>query len=289
MTINEIDENLEQGKSLKAITQAYSEIANLKIKRIRSAVERNRIFFEEISKVYGFVRAFAIKKGVSVPKPKKTLHILITSNFRFYGNINSSLIKYFLGSTEQLQDTDKIIIGKGGIDFFKVTKFITNYQELLLKADMPSSDELLNLAKLTSSYSKVLVFYSKFKSLLVQRPTFADLTATSFYTRIHVKSLDKKTDKNELHFIFEPELPRILAFFEGQILTLLLEQTFLESELSRTASRFISMDEAETQANKFIKTFEKLEALTLRNLANNKILENYASQVAARKVDHGRG
>ena len=48
MTIKEIEENLEEGESLKAMAQAFSEIANLKIKRIRNAVERNRLFYDEI-------------------------------------------------------------------------------------------------------------------------------------------------------------------------------------------------------------------------------------------------
>src|SRR5687768_13047074 len=102
MTIKELDQILEEGESLKQIAQSYSEIANLKIKRIRTEVERNRIFFEEISKIYDIVKAFAMKKGLDIKKPKKRLCILITSNYRFYGSINADLQKYFLGSTVQL-------------------------------------------------------------------------------------------------------------------------------------------------------------------------------------------
>lgn len=274
MTIKQIEEALEEGQSLKAISQAYSEIANLKIKRIRSAVEKNRLFFDEISKVYSLVKAFALKKGVTRVKPKKRLCMLITSNYRFYGNINSSLIKYFVGSTRELADVDKLIIGKAGIEFFRTSKLLPNYQEIALKEDMPSNSELLNLTVLSSEYNQVFVFHSEFKSLLVQAATFTDLTKT--------KPFDPKHKDDFLHFIFEPELPKILNFFDNQILTLLLEQTFLESELSRTASRFISMDEAESTSIKFIKEYEQLKSYAKRNLLNNKILENFAAQVATR-------
>lgn len=286
MTIKEVDEKLEEGESLKSIAQAYSEIANLKIKRIRSSVERNRVFFDEIFKVYGFVKGFALKKKVVLAKPKKKLFILLTSNYRFYGNINSSLTNYFIGSTRELKDIDVIILGKGAIDFFKATKFLTNYKEILLKSDVPTNEELMNLVNLSSEYTQVLVFYSKLKSLLIQRPTFTDITATSFYTREFLVQEQKNfTAKQEsLSFIFEPELPKILNFFETQILILLLEQTFLESELSRSASRFISMDQAESEANKFIKEFEKLKALTKRGLENNKILENYAAIIGSQRT-----
>lgn len=284
MTIKEIEENLEEGESLKAMAQAFSEIANLKIKRIRAAVERNRLFFDEISKVYSTVKAFALKKKVAVIKPKKRLCILLTSNYRFYGNINSLLTKYFIRSTRELPDVDRIILGKGGIDFFKATKLLPNYQEIMLRTDMPTGLELTSLAKICSEYNQVLVFYSSFKSLLTQKATFADITAISLYLKeFQVKPLDPKNKEDFMHFIFEPELPKILSFFDSQILTLLLEQTFLESELSRTASRFISMDTAETEANKFIMENIKLKSYAKRNLENNKILENYASMMVTRK------
>lgn len=287
MTIKEIDENIEEGESLKAIAQAYSEIANLKIKKLRAQVERNRVFFNEILQVYAIVRAFAIYKKLAVVKPKNRLCILLTSNYRFYGAINSSLTNYFTGSTRELKDVDKLIIGKGGINYFKTTKLLPSYSELLLKDDMPTGEELNNLANLSGSYNQVLVFHAKMKSLLVQAATFTDVTATSLYTReFYVKAFNTKKKENIMRFIFEPELPKILKFFETQVTTLLLEQTFLESELSRTASRFIAMDSAETEANKFIQDYQKMEALAKRNLDNNAILENFAAMAATRKDLH---
>lgn len=287
MTIKEIDERLEEGESLKAIAQAYSEIANLKIKRIRKEVERNRLFFDEIAKIYGIVKALAIKKKIVTQKPKKRLCILLTSNYRFYGNINSALSNYFIGSTREITNIDRLILGKGGVDYFKAIKVLPDYQGIILKSDLPTSQELVDLVNLSADYNQVLVFYSKFKSLLVQQATFTDITASAFYeTAYHIKAL-KTGDTALENFIFEPELPKILNFFDSQILTLLLEATFLESELSRTASRFISMDQAETEANKFIKQYQTLRAYAKTSLINHAILENFAIMMAVRKEAHG--
>lgn len=279
MTTEEIDSTIEEGESLKSIAQAYSEIANLKIKRLRGEVERNRIFFDEILKVYGLVRTLAIKQKIAVVKPKKSLCILLTSNYRFYGNINSSLVNYFTGSTRELKDIDRIVLGKEGVNFFKTAKVLPDYKEIILKSDMPTNEELLGLAKISSDYNQVLVFHSKLKSLLNQRATFTDVTAASLY----LKGLDSRNKEAAIRFIFEPELSKILAFFNNQVLTLLLEQTFLESELSRTASRFISMDQAETNADTLIKKFQTLKAYDERNTINNTVLENFASMMAIRK------
>lgn len=284
MTIQEIEKLIEEGKSLKTIAVAYSEIAHLKIKKIRADVERNRVFFDDIAKIYGIVKGYAIKKGVAVQKPKKRLHILLTSNYKFYGNINLSLINYFLGSTREIRETDTIVIGRGAVDFFKATSILPNYKQILLQKDIPSPDELKNLTNIVSQYDQVLVFYSKLKSLLVQRATFTDLTATSFYTRaFQIGSVYSKSD-DPMYFLFEPELPKLLSFFENQIMNLLLEQTFLESELSRTASRFISMDQAQTEADKFIKIYKIMQGYTQRSIENMKILDNFATLTAARKM-----
>lgn len=281
MTIKEIDSALEEGQSLKQISQAYTEIANLKIKRIRTEVERNRIFFEEISKVFALIKKLAIRKKISIAKPKKTVSIILTSNYRFYGSINSDLIDFFVEQTRKL-DTDRIMLGKAAIDFFKSSKIFSNFQSILLKGDHPTPEELINLVNIIKDYNQVLVFYSSMKSLLTQVPLFSDITASSA-TDLALSNANNPKNKNEdLRFIFEPDVSKILHFFDSQIITLLLEGTFLESELSRTASRFISMDQAETEANKFIGDYEKLKAYAKRNMDNNKILENFASMAAVR-------
>lgn len=276
MTIKEIDQLLEESNSLKQITQSYSEIANQKIQRIRVELKRNRLFFEEISKVYSLVRAIAGKTGVSVPKPKQRVCILQTSNFGFYGNINSSIIEFFIEQTKNLE-CDRIIVGKTGIEYFQSNKIFLSFTKVVLKDDHPNPNELNQFINIVKSYNQVLIFYSRLKSLLKQIPTFTDITETS-----QKISMEKSSD---IRFIFEPEISKILQFFDNQILVLLIEQAFLESEASRTASRFISMDQAETEANKFIKQYEGLKAYMERNMQSNQLLESISSILAVRKND----
>ncbi len=284
MTIKEIDESLEEGLSLKTIAQAYSEISNLKIKRIRSEVERNRIFFQEISQIYALIKKLAIKRKINIIKPKKMVSIVLTSNYRFYGNINSDLLDFFITSTQNL-DTDRIMLGKAAIEYFRAAHLSAKYSEVLLKGDQPNVSELAGLVQIIKDYNQVLIFYSSLKSLLVQIPTVTDITASSvsMLKNFLIKNKTEEKEKEEFKFIFEPELSKILQFFDSQIITLLLEGTFLESELSRTASRFISMDSAENEANKFIDEYAKLKAYFKRNLDNNTILENFASMAVLRK------
>ena len=276
MTIKQIDESLEEGLSLKTIAQAYSEIANLKIKKIRADAERNRIFFGEIGSVYSLVKDLAVRQKITIKKPKKTVSLVLTSNYRFYGSINSDLLDYYTQAIQKLA-TDHIYLGKAAIDYFRARPPSANHKEVLLKDDAPDAGELNSLAVELSAYNQVFVFHSRMKSLLVQQPTVIDITASADASHLEGEKMQK------FKFIFEPELPKILEFFDSQIITLLLEGAFLESELSRTASRFISMDQAETEANKFIKEYQILKAYTKRNMDNNTILENFATMAAVRK------
>lgn len=276
MNIKQIDEALEKGTSLKTIAQAYSEIANLKIKKIRTDVERNRIFFQEIGSIYGLIKDLAAKQKIILNKSKKMVSIVLTSNYRFYGSINSDLLEFYTQATQKLT-TDHIYLGRAAIDYFRARVVSANHKEVLLKDDAPDAQELTSLTTELNNYNQVLVFYSSMKSLLVQQPTAIDISASA---ALH---LPGEENKQKFKFIFEPELPKILEFFDHQITTLLLESTFLESELSRTASRFISMDQAETEANKFIKEYQTLKAYTKRNMDNNTILENFASMAAVKK------
>lgn len=281
MTIKQIDAAIEEGLSLKQIAQAYSEIANLKIKRIRAEVERNRIFFKEIEEVYALIKNLSQTRKINITKPKKTISIVLTSNHRFYGQINSDLLKFFTKFTENMT-TDRIMLGKAAIDYFRAASIFKNYQEVILKEDQPTGTELLALTNMVKDYNQVLVFYSSMKSLLVQQPVVTDITASS--TLVASGSNLHPQDKEGFKFIFEPDLGKILHFFDNQIITLLIEGTFLESELSRTASRFISMDGAETQANKFLKDYQSLKAYAKRNMDNNTILENFATMIAVKKT-----
>ncbi len=283
MNIKQLDQAIEEGESLQAIAQAYSEIANLKIKRIRAETERNRIFFQELSKVYGIIKKFAAEKGIKVTRPKNTVSIILTSNYRFYGRINTDLLEFFENSAARLE-TDKIYLGKAAVDYFRAKRPIRPAgnpdgatSEVILKSDQPDAAELQMLANALSQYSRIIIFYSSMKSLLTQVPTAQDITAATEHNP-GLNSLNAN-----FKFIFEPELPKILEFFDCQIITLLLEGTFLESELSRTASRFISMDQAETQANQLIKDYQVLKAYAKRGLDNIKILENFATIMAVRK------
>ncbi len=276
MLIKQIRETIEVGESLKVIAQSLSDIASLRLKKIRSEIEKNRSFLQEIGAVYGLVRQAAKTKGIaSSKKSKGAVSILITSNFRFYGSVNNNLIQSFIIHTTKY-NTDRVVVGRTGQAALKAMKYFHSFTEVSLKEDLPSLLELNNLAKMVADYEQVFVYYSQFQSVLVQVPKVTNINQTEV-----AKSGKVATQEANLPgFIFEPEVGKMLQFFESQISNTLLEQTFLESELARTASRLIAMDSAQVNAKQFIKTQNKELNREFRFKENSEILDLTASLFA---------
>lgn len=276
MTTKEINNSIEEAKSLKEITQAFTQISSSKLKRIRSGVERNREFFQDLSGIYGLVNIIAKRRKIPPPsKNGKTLSILLTSNERFYGKITSELIEFFLVQISKIR-CDKLVIGRSGAETLKSLNYALSYTPLILKSDFPNSGEFLSLSKAVNIYTRVLVFHPKFQSVMTQIPVIADITQSEL-------AVHSETGKSEEliaqinNFIIEPEIKIMVDFFDNQIKIILLEATFLESELARTASRLISMDSAQNEAEKYLTGQELLLLNAQRSIQNARILETVAA------------
>src|SRR3989344_4043467 len=142
MTTKQIYESIDEGNSLKDIAQAYSEIASIKLKRIRSEVERNRDFFSDITAIYKLVKFVAALKGITLGrKPKAVVSVVLTSNYRFYGNINNDLVRFFKVKSATML-TDRIIIGRTGSETLRSSGYSHSYQTVFFKKDLPSDLEM---------------------------------------------------------------------------------------------------------------------------------------------------
>lgn len=269
-TIREITDTIEQGEALKSIASVYTEIASLKIKKIREQVFKTRAFFTEVSSIYAVVKELSGKSSRAT-RQQKTASILITSNDRFYGHIDTELIEFFLN--QELKG-DVFVVGRGGKQALEVRKF-TPLRPFIFKKDIPETEELINLVTRLEPYSQILVYFSEFKTIMQQVPTVRDITQSQ--TKIYKEAAKSELARTQTSYIFEPEAVKILAFFDSQIKRVLIDQTFLEAELARIASRLIFMDQAQHNADDFVAEENKLLYRAKRSLKNARILEIVAS------------
>lgn len=285
MNIREINELINLGGSLKLVAQTYGEIASLKMKKIRTEVEKNRLFFAEIAQVYRIVKLYAQQKGLITTKPKQTLSLLLTSNQGFYGGIDALVTRYFIDSTAKFP-TDRVVVGKTGREYLREISYPSPFQSLEFKKDLPNPQELASLIQIINDYRQVLVFYPQLATALVQKAAVIDITQSFLSQTQNILEQAARHIQKELdYFIFEPELPKILLFFDMQILNLLLQQTFFEAEVSRTASRLLAMDQAQREADKFIGDWKRLLSHIQKDQNNNHLLETFSSLKALGKEE----
>jgi F0F1-type ATP synthase gamma subunit len=276
MTTKEIIAAIEEAQSLKQITQAFTQIASSKLKRIRAGAEQNKTFFNDLSEIYGLINIIANKRKIPRPvKNGKTMTILLTSNERFYGKITSELLEFYLVQVSKIR-ADKVVIGKSGVETLKSINYALTYTPMILAADFPSNAEFVKISALVKDYSKVLVFHPQFSSVMLQKPVISDITRSE--EDVNVKSADTKSLVDQYNsFIVEPEIKIMSNFFDDQIKVLLLEATFLEAELARTASRLVSMDSAQNEAEKYLSVQQLSLINAQRSIQNARILETIAA------------
>lgn len=279
-TVKQINDILEEEKALKLITEAYGELAGNKLKRIRTDIEQTRIFFIEISKVFSQVKVIAGKRGV-LPETKTlpTAEVILTSNSRFYGALENDLIRFFISSPHQ-ESSHRFFIGKTAQDFFQQRGTGQQDKFVKFKTDLPSFEELKSFTSQLTPYKKILVYYPRFQSVLIQKASLVDITQTPQSAKNIQDSIEN------ISFIFEPEIDKILKFFDSQITGVLIQQVFLEAELARTAARLISMDEAQQKADEALAEERTELKLAERTLENSRLLETISSLFGWRKATH---
>lgn len=270
-TIKQINQVLDDSNSLKLVAQAYSEISAIKLQKIRKGIEKNRNFFQEITEIFHIVRVAALHQGIKVGTRRRgTLSILLTSNYHFYGSLETHLVKFFILNTTKFK-TDRVVVGKTGSEFLQTMGYFHPYERHLFEDDLPTVEELKKLVVNLTGYQQILVYYSRMQSVLVQEPHVVDIVQAP------PEHYLKNSKQAGAGYIFEPEIEQMVEFFNTQITQLLFEQTFLESELARTAARLTSMDQAQGNADDLIKQQRKLLAAAKRSIDNNRLLETIST------------
>lgn len=275
--IDRILGQLDEFTSLELLAEVFTDIAQTRLNRVRAGIERNRVFVGEISKILHVVRVSAEEKGLSAARKKKiSASLLLTSNKRlYYGALDTRVVDFYMAHTQYTGYVDRFVVGTVGIDILGTRGYPFKIEPVVFAGDLPNVSELLSLTNKLSDYQKVIVYYPRFVSVLSQQPSFVDITGL-------VANIPEGGE--ERYYLFEPEIEKILDFFETQVMTILVEQTMLESELARIGTQLTSMDEAQQKAQQSIKEEKSLLAWTKRQLLNQKVLEAAGAMMKRKRL-----
>ncbi len=259
--------------TLRTVTAAFGDISALKIQSLRRAFDQNTLFYEQISQLYHSVTLSATMNKYIRNKQKKkfnyhpkTLRIALTSNNRFYGTSNRDIITRFFEESMSANE-DRLIIGLTGKDYASGKTGGPPFNVLIFQNDNPPKAEIDALLNLCRPYERVYVYHPRFINMLTQKVDRVDIAYSP---------KDVGSTYQQIKFIFEPELPKILDFFEQHIRTLLFNRVLLETQLARTASRLLAMDTAERNAKDLIKQGRTNLRKAKQSLVNRRLLETFA-------------
>lgn len=274
--LKHITNQIELIKTIDEIAGALGDIATIRLRQTRRLIEHNISFFQEISSVYSVVRYQAQLKNPSLLNRQsngKTLTILVTANNRLYGGLDYVLTRFYAHNTKSLV-CDRVVIGLSGIDLLSNLIYPYSFSRLIFKDDSPSYSELKAFAHSVFHFQRILVFHSKFVSLIEQSPSISDIS------NYQLNETKKSTDL----YLLEPELEKMMLFFEQQLSLLLFQAIFTEVDLARLAARMNAMNQAEENAKKQLE-LEKRELLKYKQLKTN--LESIRNYISLKNLNIG--
>lgn len=270
--LSDLKDDLLNSVVFKDVALAFTEISFLRIKRLRASFEKNTRFYKEITDLYHIVKENSAKLQKKARKKEalSTIRIAVTSNSHFYGNLTAEVMRVFLEDIKKNTGDGVMVIGQTGISNLLLKLNPEKFQALRFESDFPLKKEVLSVIDQTVTYGRVLLYYPKFLSILSQKASVLDITQTTE---------PEKTPSGKIEYIFEPELSKIVDFFEKQVRSLLFIRTIMETELSRTAARLMSMSSAGERAEELIKGRKVAYYKAAKSLRNARLLETFSSIV----------
>ena len=273
--ITDIKEQISDLTTFKHISSAFTEAAAVKLASIRRAFIRNDRFFNEITHIYNLVQINAQK--LELPKEKKVetsfkkLTVALTSNQRFFGNLNSEIMINFLLYANK-NKTEKLVIGSTGQSYIRGANYKEIYQSMNFRSDLPNDVETETFLSIIKDYSVVTIYYPKFVSIIKQEVGSIDITG-----KIPLSPDVSKIDlEQELNLIFEPELSKIVKFFDLEVRAILFKRVLLETDLARTAARLLSMSQAEERTDYEVKLKKSELRKVTKAITNAQLLETFS-------------
>lgn len=274
-TIEQIKNEIEDTEVIRTISSALLEVAALRIKNIKREFEHNQSFFKEVSDLYNIIKTSAQRLGISPHKNDTqykemlTMSIAVTSNQRFHGLLNSRVVDRFLDSVDS-KKSDCIIVGRTGKQYASGGEEPAECEYVTFKNDYPTPNETRAFLQKIAPYSQVFLYYPKFVTVFSQEVGVIDITY----------SPDPTTDgvdrEKEPDYIYEPELIKIIDFFETQVRRLLFLRIMLESELARTSARLVKMNTTESRATEMVEE-KKRELRKEQSIVNDiHLLESFS-------------
>jgi ATP synthase F1 gamma subunit len=283
MNKNKLTEEMAILSSIHTIVETYEEIAAMRMRKVKKSVLQNREFLSGLNEIFQQVEHSyaeeieALHKGrqrgnssvPSISNNGKTVHVLLSANTGLYGDLIKKTFSLFVKESVE-SNSDMAIIGRLGRNLFEESVSARNtgtmeYTYFDLPDSIQISNEIKKIFNFLVQYKNIVVYHGIFRNILSQIPTKS-------YIARDILQTEMSENEARVECIFEPTIENIVSFFENQILSALFEQSVYESNLSKYASRMISLDYASVNIESKIKSTKYQRKKLNHGLVNSKQL-----------------
>ena len=237
-------------ESTRQITKAMEMVASAKLRKAQAQALSCRPYFETFySVIWDIVNCTTeLDSPYLATKPNaKCAYIVISGDRGLAGGYNSNVLKLFAAQAEG-KDAVVLPMGKKGADYFR-THGVSMLTEHYTHAEGVSIGDCFSVAKqlckgfLKGEYDRVYVVYTKFQSVISQKPECLQLLP------LHT---DSKPTVNHTEMVYEPDSVTVFETIVPEYLGGVLYGALCESRASEQAARRTAMDAATQNAQEMI-------------------------------------
>lgn len=267
-SLKEVKDRIDSVSSTKKITSAMKMIASSKLRRSQQAINSFLPYSTKLNDI--LINLLASDNNIESDysqkrEPKRVAIVVFTSNSSLCGAFNANVLKELSHTISEIGkkvNKDNITIypiGKKATTFVKKRHLqFVDKPELQKIVDKPQFFDILGLSKelvdafLAKEYDEIILIYTHFKSMGVQR------VARTEYLPFDLKMVkenlqsDNSLKKNVPEYILEPSRKDLLIELIPKVLASNLFAALLDSNASENAARSLAMQVATDNANDLI-------------------------------------
>ncbi len=260
-SLKELKGRISSVKSTQKITKAKQMVAAAKLRKAQAAAEAARPYAERLE---GVMASLASKVTISESSPKllagtgdDTTHLLIVCNSDrgLAGAFNSNIVKAALIKARKLEAEGKkvlfYLVGRKGRPVIKRAypdRIVNHYDTTGPKTpgfeEAQEISEEVRMMYEEGQFDVAHLFYSEFKSALVQEPTGRQIIPVA------LESYD--TEDSGAAVEYEPDEEEILADLLPRNVTIQIFGAILENNASEQGASMTAMDNATRNAGDLI-------------------------------------
>ena len=265
----EIKRRVKSVKSTKKITKAMELVAASKMKRAVFSTLASRLYAEYSWEVLTSIakNAEEINHPLFVErKVKNILLVLITSNRGLCGAYNTQVVKKVIallkGGNNEV-NVDIVTVGKKGDMMMRRIgkKIIASFTELpdnISLSDVVPISELAISEYTSGHYDKILVAYTDFHSVLLQKPNIKQIVPVSktdlkdLLTDLANTANPEVVIEKKVNYLIEGDRETLIKSLAEKLTRMQIYQMILESNASEQSSRMVAMKNASEAAGEMI-------------------------------------